>query len=377
LWQLFLDESGDFGNNTASCVAGLLVQEPRSPAWDAAIREFLARSFPLVPYPPHAAALNRPASRVAGCLACEPRTPLDRHAAAKCTRLADAVRAARAPELEVFVAEALAGRMPEVTHLDVASEWLERHAAPEYAALRSLCREQEHNFHFFLRRLCEDYGPTRCFMVGAACVPHVAWPEEAPRDLYLATLEVLLERVLALLRADDQVRRHVWVHAATRHVSLPDLPAVVPLRAQDVGEAVARAEAFPYLAPPAGRRDDRVRLVADVPPRFDSRVPPGVVLADFVANRLRWQIERANWSGLARAMRKQLGLSGEAPARGLPAAGPLPTVAASGLARSAVIVAFDGKSAPALPSGPPDWPREQAEAWIAAGLAACGSGGAA
>jgi hypothetical protein len=365
-WTLSIDESGDFAAPDAPvCVAGVLLQEPPTPEADAILRGLLTRVDPLVRYPPHATELRLPAWWVAAWVL----APAEVRAAHPRRRTLDAAaawceRAAADPALASMWAALRDGRRPAYTTLATASGWMRRRAADVAADLHGLANDVERRYRLASAALVERFGAGGCLLVAASDRGDATHTPTAP-DRYLALLDVLFERVFALLRARPPERHVVWVVAATRRVQDAAL-GDRPLRAQDIGDCVRRAERFPLDAP-AGPTDPWVRLLPAMPEAYDERVRPGVVLADFVANRCRGPLASAPWwYALQAQLTDATGLPVEAVPRCTAGAGPMPTVAASGEGRARLAETLAGAPTEPWIERAGGWDLEQAQRWARA-----------
>ena len=374
-WGLYLDESGQFDQrDEAVCIVGMLLQEPPSGEADDILRGVYRRIDPIAWYPPHATDLRLPAWWVAAWVLASPEAraahPAARtieHAAALCAQ------ARAAPDLSEMFELLDQQRRPKHGALARATRWLDRHHRPTADALRELARDVERRYQDVAGELLRRFGPDRCFAV-AASDDGLSAPSPADQsDRYLALLVPLFERVFALLRARPAERHTVRLFAAERHVFDPVLGSR-RLRPQDLDACVRLAERFPLDAP-ATPTDPWVRLVSTMTMPYDEFAPPGVVLADFVANRARLPLAgNAPWSDLHRVLTADTRLPFEAAARSCPTLGPRPTIAANGPARHTIAQAFghDGDTSP--PDTPPGWRSDQAQRWceVAAMLGAGG-----
>ncbi len=113
--------------------------------------------------------------------------------------------------------------------------------------------------------------------------------------------------------------------------------------------------------------DTRVRIVPHSVSRYDSNVRPGIVIADFAANRLRWPMSTArSWHELQARADSQVALPVTAPARRDVGASPLPALAAHGLPEQAIRGAAEKVQVLEVPWTPPGWTTDQARQWVAA-----------
>jgi hypothetical protein len=363
-WVLHLDESGDFSApGNAVLVAGIMLQEPPSDAADQILAGVLRRIDPLVPYPPHATDLRQPAWWVARWMLADPsvreihpaREVLDRAAATL-------QRGGAAPLLARMNDQLTRRQTPDYDSLKLATRWLRDRDPALCRELESLARGSEDRYRAIGTQLRTLYGDARCHVVAAADPGGVGLDGA---DRYLSLLTVLFERVFALLRARPAQRHEVRVVAAQRHVANPHMGRRRMLMPQDLGECVRQAERFPLFAP-ASAPDTIVRILPWRSVAYREQVPPGVALADFVANRVRRVLlQGPGWEQASDEIAAATGLATMVPARALPEGGAQPTIAAAGAPREAVAAAFQGVSTEdqPLPSG--RWTTEQAQRWIA------------
>jgi hypothetical protein len=359
-WQLFIDESGDFDDPTdVHVVAGLLVPAAAHPSQAAALRELLRRGLPGIPYPPHASHLNLAVGRMAATLLATGVDEAPRDIAECCHAAKEALLAAPRGVAGV-VREALATRrMPTFGALRSCEQWLAINRSDLHDDLRVLQARDREAMRDILARTRDAFKAPSAMVVAA--VGH-----GADGAGYLALLEVLFERTLMLLRARD-AQVEVRATVATRHVPMPEVARKrTPLMPAAIGQAIHAAMSFPFL-PATGLGDPRVaRIVAESPPRYEALVHPGVVLADFIANRARSAFRALDrpWVERSAHAASLLALPVDVIAQGFKAAGPLPTVAADGIARARVRAQFEG--APVPDGRSRGWRDEQAERWIAA-----------
>jgi hypothetical protein len=363
VWQLYLDESGNFeAPNDAVLVAGVLFEGRATPQVSSALRRRLEEIFVGSPYPPHAAHHNVATSLLGGALAGHaPHGP----ASERFLRgIAGALHVARGDNphsrtLRAAVARADRPQRVDLGALQTFDRWLRRTAPAAHTALiqeRDLQRAD-------LKRYAAEDLPKQ---LGRPPLLLAAWQANAgpltdADARYEQLYETLVERALSFIaRRDDGAQ--LDVHLAVRHRTVPQE------HVEKLKLAEEHASAFALLAR-AKRRPAIVRYKAET---YHHGVAPGIVLADFAANTLyNAPVSAASWSQLAADLQGRLGLPASAGCALLPLATALPAVAADGPAREAVRRAADGSTpaasapAPSL-AGEPRWAKEQAHAWIAA-----------
>jgi hypothetical protein len=363
MYQLFIDESGDFSKRDGEVVVGgLLFRTDDAAELEQRMRAGIARAFTLVPYPPHTSHLNIPVAHALAALRAgvHEETPATHHVH---RRIAPALR-----ELEQCPHDVLAlAREREVPweKLQAADEWLRnRSRRGAHAYLTWLLLERFRKLTRLLRECGERFHgvAVATFDTGRASVPE--------EGRYLRGLEALLERVYQLVAAPG-VEVCVAVQVLGRGLEQVSGKRTYLAR-HHVERACSSAIRFPIARNASA---PRVTWQLTQPVHFGPSVHPGLVLADFVVNRC-WQrvLRSGDWSAVERQAKAQIRLPVTAHASfGGERGSPLPTVAAEGLPRSAIHAAFAaGSGVPELPSGfaavRPAWAREQAQAWIEAAL---------
>ncbi len=252
-----------------------------------------------------------------------------------------------------------------------ADAYLRERLPATHRRLRALIADDARALRALLRTARVPFEGDSAFVVAAAATPwqggSYEGDEPSPADSYLALLPALFERLFGLLRSEALEQHHVSVTTATRWATQPDLRRV-PLRRADVRAAIERAATFPLL-PPKGLGAGPVRIAPTAVQRYDEHVHPGVVLADFTANRLRHAVLASGLDGAWRSLEQRaaatIALPVEVAARALADGPSLPTVAADGGARDAVRSSFEGER-PDISRLSPRWAREQATSWVSA-----------
>jgi hypothetical protein len=352
-WHLFVDESGDFSVPHARvCVAGLLLPGSDTPERREALRQGLTRLAPHVRVPLHAAELERASFHL---------IEFKRLPKVKRLELPAMVR-----ELLLRAEQQLAkmeGVPPElvgapgkisVGRLDELDDFLELKVPERFEDLSGVRDRVYRQFRSWLAQYLG--GELGGYAVGATEVHGQPGPRPG-EDRYLLLLEPFLERVLLLVDALGPGR--LILHIATRDVQRADRPS--PLTVADVEAVLSRTHRL-------GKGAD-VEVIIEQPERYGPRVHPGLVVADFLANRMR---PRLTSSSSLRALDSRVwadtGLHVMLPTGRL---GTLPTVASEGPPRKLVQEGLAGRPEAALENVTPRWTVEQAELVVAA-LAALG-----
>jgi hypothetical protein len=373
-WQLFIDESGNLDEpDELAVVAGILVRVDDPHRLANALRDEIDAAYPGAMFPPHATQLHHGT----GLLASVYRQ--NRHDEAHLPEpIGEARRALEQsglPAAQRVVAAIKAAREPELADLKACDAWLDAEAPALALRLRELCRSGARAFANIIAALPEladgdarlvaaaGYGP-----VSSDVEDTVALSTDrqiARVDRYLSLLTALFERVLLLLRGGKPGGHIVRPIVASRHVHRPGLPPT-PLMPRDIGHRVERAVTLPYFAA-SGFGDERVRMHAEATPRYDINVHPGVVLADFIANRLRRKLSERRgdigWHRIRSYTVQVLGTPIESLAAGLEGCGPLPGIASDGSARSSLRAGLAGAAA-GFEGAVRQWQREEALAWL-------------
>jgi hypothetical protein len=183
-----------------------------------------------------------------------------------------------------------------------------------------------------------------------------------PADPYLALLEAVIERAVALARPAAGAGSVIDVGIASRSAPLRKRAAA---HAAAAGERPGRSRREAVAETPGGEVVIGKPVVESL---SNPRAHPGLVLADFVANHLRSVTVAASWKDVETYAADRLRLKVQIASE--PLAASLPSMAAWGPAREAIARACGGE--PALLRGE-GWHAEQARAWIQAIVAAPGS----
>jgi hypothetical protein len=356
-WQLFVDESGRFDELDTRVVCGLLINAPVNPRADDLLVRAFKEVFVGVAYPPHAYQHNWAAGRLVSLLQSGARpAPVSEAIVAGamgCLEQHDHLTAVQA-----FRAAVEGEKYPEVEHVKVVDALLEQYATTEHECLKALRDRDRHSMWQLMRQIPALYRTDNVFVVGAAQPIGLKDEHDHGQDPYLWLLQLLLERVISLLRQRDSASaQRVWVTIARRNVNASLIPGgppqTVQLLLRHVSDAIALASATPPW-PVSSSADSRRALEKDsvrlqprcIPPRYDTNVPAGLVLADFAANRLRWVMERSltkSWKKIERGAASYFALPIAAKpqwAFGIDEIGSLAAIAVPGAPRARIQAAF-------------------------------------
>lgn len=379
-WVLYVDESGrEDDPDDLHLVAGLLLHANDSVGLDCLLRAALEETWPLWPWPPHAADLNRPASRVAAAMKvpasageseratwlrarAEPLVRLVAHSSdVRARRFCDNVNAWTGGKLDFDV-------LREADHLM-------RDARPNaYRALTRECEAQERRLQQYLSALAGVQAARATVLLAVSPAGRPDLPADGlpttkrgvRRDRYVRALEVLLAMTHQLLAGQRQEGR---LYVATRHVH-KEGPGDLARRVDLFPDIVDEIEASALAGCPKPPRPATLYPIGS-PNRYDATVTPGVVLADWIANRARHALRRSSRPDALSALVSH-GVLGTveaplpvvfAPLRG---GGELPTVGVEGAPWLAVRDGLRGQR-PALDALGAGWARDVTEPWLVAG----------
>lgn len=378
-WVLYIDESGqDDDPDDLHLAAGLLLRANDSVGLDALLRGILQETWPLWPWPPHAADLNRPASRVAAVLRSPPSADESARAAwlrACAQPLVDLALTSPHPAAVAF-REALdgwSGGKLDFHVLRAADQLMSRHRPDAYKDLKEECEEQELRLQEYLSSMGRVDGARATVLLaisppGEPDVPAAGLPTTRRgvfRDRYVRSLEILLALVHQLLAgARDEVRLYIATRGVRRRLVSGDVrySQLFPHIVDDI-------EAAAYSGTPQPPRAPNLTPLG-TPNRYDTSVVPGIVLADWIANRSRQALRRGRRLAPLSALVSH-GALGQpasplpvvlAPTRGGAA---LPSVGVDGDPWRAVRDSLAGRSA-TLEGVRPEWVRGVTAAWVEA-----------
>lgn len=267
-WSLYVDESGKLEVDDEVVVAGVLVRQD-GPRLESALRGELRKVAPHVPWPPHAGLLWLPTMHALW--------------------MDDGARRGHAPAPGFVDLVLQTWRAACPAALDKALAAVQRGGKPNDNTLKELDRHLEPSTVKELRRIIRQIGAglleIRSALGGTKkvwlCMAAEATPGDAfpaagePGDRYLELLACLFQRVA------DVVARVGSDHNVQLHVLVRDVTSGGKRRALDVSG----------LSELASRVAGRIRMEAKVW-EFDSRIGPGLVIADQAANLARRPVNR-------------------------------------------------------------------------------------
>ncbi len=348
-WLLFIDESGNFSNpDDDVVVGGWLVRAYDTDQLRAALRERLDASLPTIPFPPHAAHLDIPASRA---LLRGPASSAD----PACVESLRALGLAPTEIAAIVQRARESQRLPTVSDLRKVDAWLRRHHQALWRQLAERRDREEHQrltLHAALALAADARGS-----FAVAAFDRARSRGRSERERYEGLLRACVERVAVLVGTRGSFSS-VHLRVAER-----DLSDGNTIRRLDV----TRVEHVLQTASPTLKLSGARALVRQVGP-FDANTHPGVVIADHLVNRFR-RIARsaATWRALADDFEVTTRMAIEA-ASGRVEGELLPAATDDGGAHASVLAALasDGPHSAQGADEKPGWLREQAAAWIAA-----------
>ncbi|MFO8072819.1 MAG: hypothetical protein R6V85_13180 [Polyangia bacterium] len=382
-WQLFVDESGDMtSTDRRSVVIGLAWREDDTREGRRILHDYVRKMLPMVPYPPHATLLHQPASWPAW-RRCGSH-PRGRGVlwAKRCDRALAIIDADdSSADVAAYRASLSEGTFPEYDLLRRVGYWLRGRDRRVCDGLALCGAEAQVAYRGLCRALAEFKEPDGCFVVTAA--PSLKTDDEADEeDRYATLLEAVLERTASLLACREGPKRLVRLHVARRWHKDIDLAKFHQLSIPSLARiaSASHKRSVGAYVPPALDAPFRFVIGNVWDANSDPSTHPGVVIADWLANRLGLAFKALPpLSGLERATRRVAALPLTTAMRSLPEMGPMPAAAADGPARAAVLSAYERGLHAEVSAIAPPWAREQAERWILAAraLRSSGEGGAA
>lgn len=263
IWQLFVDETGSFAQHSVVGLVGVLIRAYDSPQLKQTLRRRIEQAFPLVEYPPHATVLNLPVSRAVYAWPPLP-SPLPPDAVETVTMTAASIALLQAsndaPALDLR--NRVRARPVEFAGLRPANRWLASKSPPAFALLEKLANAQGSDFSCALADTLGKLGPSdRDGAFAGAVVSTARGAGPGPR--YEQMLRALFGTIATALPKGSQV----WTRVAR----------------PTFGEWSLSTAALRGVASRA--KTEHVEFVDHPPVGYNEDAHPGLVLADFAANR--------------------------------------------------------------------------------------------
>jgi len=261
--------------------------------------------------------------------------------------------------------------------LRAADALIKRRYRRQHAVMARFCRGEDTRFEAVLGDIAARFDQVAVVLgvspQGAPASPPFgpdhAGRQRIVRDRYVRCLELVVERSGLLLRSGD--RRRLTPRVADRDVRRITDPATGTTKRGPLFHGRVRSIVEHSLVQPdPGFPGGSGKLKIDpIPGRhlYDQEAHPGLVLADWIANRARRALSRLRRGGDALESLRIHGALGDpqnpfpvlfAPLRG---GEDLPTVAGDGVAREAVRRALAGEESVELPE---DWTGALAAPWV-------------
>lgn len=379
-WQLYIDESGDFGDSgdywrsdEISVVTGLMIRSDdaraRPDLWSSGLKGRILDALPFPHFPAHANVLNLPVAWLCAfrihALVYSEAHPMGEIFCDAVDRIGSSSDA----YMTEFLGYLQRGGWPKWELIRAANLWLEHNETGLYQLLVQYTEKWQHNFHSLLTELLRLFDRSDCYVLAGAgrCYFHEDSIESgaATGDPYLDLLERLFERLFCMLRSADGKKRSIRVLVAQRDI----FARRIHLTVEHIEAVIGRAVQFPLYPPmpDGGGVDPQVTVEVLEPQAMRAMAHPGLVLADFCSNRLYGLLKYADsWSQLVKDGQERFAVPLQAVARGLLQAGDLPGLATGGRPRNAVWAAFAGGEKENLDGVRPRWMADQAALWIEA-----------
>ena len=350
LWQLALDETGRVDDPDAAVhLVGFALRGPYARQHEDLLRQRLQQVFDGVPYPMHSSRLRIPTSHVVYRIAGIQASDETKRACAAAEHL---VRSSEATAM-VALREAVEA-MPdhdvrrEVNYevLKTADAWLSVCAPAAYGALVDLMDEQALAMKALVRRLATSALGPSAFATVSLDSPRRAGPSGRWLDMFTA-VHLRTHDLLRGADGADQLRVHV--------------PTYDGIDRRKVNAVLSERPTPPWPEATASWT-----AVAGTPSAYGVDAPALIVVADWIANRMRVSLRGPLHAATERA-EASTGLPFSVTPRSKPGSAPLPTCTSTGEAHVVVLRARAGQPAAAVhPEGGPAGVSEQANTWSAA-----------
>jgi len=364
-WDLFIDESGDFSDpDDEVVVAGLLIQGDTLGSYPAQLRASLKIAAPDLPWPLKASDLNLPVLFALARASRSGTTTASGRSDAVTSVVVGHLRQTAAADVERVVGDLRAGRRAPYEML-ARLDHLAQQKREQYIALRSLAGESAVQIGRLIRALADQTRVTPSAVVLAACGETVrgdisasaAAGADPETRRYLDLLRWVVARAVDIVSryaGGQEIHLNVLERSVTEEILGQTRRTALHLR--HVGPLIREVERVC-----SGSSATRVGIKLDQVSVYDERMHPALVLADFVANRVRRSLRHP----AARLALIESALLAEVPCAvrsGEPAASHL---AAAGWAQESIEQVRHGN--PDVAGAPParsrDWAVEQASEW--------------
>ncbi|MFW6053404.1 MAG: hypothetical protein ACOC9J_01200 [Persicimonas sp.] len=301
-WSLYVDESGDFDADPPSHVVLTAVAVPRrsdrDPHFEPRLREALIEAAPLVPWPPHAWLIFRPAMYVIWSHANEESRPKNQE---YMDRALDAFQQddAQRNRYETALASWKSGSEPAEAALKELESYLRATSRATFEYFSSLkdttvARLRRVLEFAWLDDLSVDDPEPLGFVVSETDLGDAQPKSGEDGDRYATLMVSLLERVRdTLFKAGGS--HSLDVYADRRKMRTPNMPMsqATELHRPHLEWITSQVH---QTAPSEDMPSVRFGFGGSFRHKFNDDVPPGIVLADFAAITLR-NITNSNSTG--------------------------------------------------------------------------------
>lgn len=285
-WWLYVDESGNFAEETDQVVvAGLLLKDQATAAGQATLKTRLLGAAPHVPWPLHASQIKIPTMHALWAIEAGPK-----HCSTKLLSVSSAaIDVLTKPETDALTsvrADLSARRTPRWNELRRLETTLSGTAPSIHAVLTDVARDVQTEIRHTVTTLArlwleEDNARVVCC---SEPLPGDASPPTNQGDRYLSLLETMAERLLDFMCWTGG-KHVVNLRVLRRNVRDSTLGVETPLHVRHL-QSMVRTLADSNRLGAVGRAHQVTLNPFDVP-RYDETVHPGLVVADLIANHLR------------------------------------------------------------------------------------------
>ncbi len=365
-WQLFIDESGNFDSPEGlRLVTGLLIKAPDTEEVRTSLRSALEQAHPGIPWPPHSFLCNYMGGWVAQVLANQAQNQIDENLWMAAERIQSLLKV-KSPEAHTSLRKLMKPGKKYGNDAQRLERYLQRLPPQLLTPFVVAQRTRTELLGMLFQELERD---NQAFTVVSVVGDRTAG------DPYLRAFETLVERVVALFRESpakpESPHIVIRVHVASREIQPEWAPTRIPFIPKIMQGLLAHARNYPPYAP-RDRLEFNPRLSFVFSNFWNANYGvdchPGITLVDYLSNQtyrslrdlgklkhLTCQIIHNNCrSRLLLAPQRVPRLDSKA----------LPTLAATGRAREAILEAYlpEGKVDP-LTELEPVWMGEQSHKW--------------